>query len=182
MLDIHAPLILQGCTYFADKNVMKGSLLDNLQWYVKQSLGCPFSFMLPFQVPSNLLLWCPESVGKGENICASFPELLILCSDHGENAGEGPGDQGPEEEDLQGGEESRPEVQHGGAAEHDVQSLPEDLLRQSQDSARTGPVSLLFHSSRSHRQRGHFVSYRLVHSGSEIDLMLLTPALSLNYY
>ena len=33
MLDIHAPLILQGCTYFADKNVMKGSLLDNLQWY-----------------------------------------------------------------------------------------------------------------------------------------------------
>jgi len=32
MLDIHAPLILQGCTYFADKNVMKGSLLDNLQW------------------------------------------------------------------------------------------------------------------------------------------------------
>ena len=32
MFDIHAPLILQGCTYFADKNVMKGSLLDNLGW------------------------------------------------------------------------------------------------------------------------------------------------------
>ena len=33
MFDIHAPLILQGTTYFADKNVMKGSLLDNLGWY-----------------------------------------------------------------------------------------------------------------------------------------------------
>merc|ERR1712156_645890 len=32
MFDIHAPIILQGCTYFADKNVMKGSLIDNLQW------------------------------------------------------------------------------------------------------------------------------------------------------
>ena len=32
MFDIHAPVILQGCTYFADKNVMKGSLLDNLGW------------------------------------------------------------------------------------------------------------------------------------------------------
>ena len=32
MFDIHAPIILQGCTYFADKNVMKGSLLDNLGW------------------------------------------------------------------------------------------------------------------------------------------------------
>ena len=30
-----------------------------------------------------------------------------------------------------------------------------------------------------HRQRGHFVSYRLVHSGSEIDHLLLTPASSL---
>merc|ERR1712110_1202133 len=32
MFDIHAPIILQGCTFFADKNVMKGSLIDNLQW------------------------------------------------------------------------------------------------------------------------------------------------------
>jgi len=32
MFDIHAPLVLQGCTYFADKNVMKGSLVDNLNW------------------------------------------------------------------------------------------------------------------------------------------------------
>ena len=32
MFDIHAPLCLQGCTYFADKNVMKGSLVDNLNW------------------------------------------------------------------------------------------------------------------------------------------------------
>ena len=32
MFDISAPIILQGCTFFADKNVMKGSLIDNLQW------------------------------------------------------------------------------------------------------------------------------------------------------
>ena len=32
MVDIIAPLTLQGCTYFADKNVMKGSLVDNLNW------------------------------------------------------------------------------------------------------------------------------------------------------
>merc|ERR1719242_2580748 len=32
MVDIIAPICLQGCTYFADKNVMKGSLVDNLNW------------------------------------------------------------------------------------------------------------------------------------------------------
>ena len=32
MFDIYAPLILQGTTFFADKNVMKGSLVDNLNW------------------------------------------------------------------------------------------------------------------------------------------------------
>ena len=32
MFDVIAPLWLQGCTFFADKNVMKGSLVDNLQW------------------------------------------------------------------------------------------------------------------------------------------------------
>lgn len=32
MVDIIAPLHLVGCTYFADKNVLKSSLLDNLNW------------------------------------------------------------------------------------------------------------------------------------------------------
>ena len=32
MVDIHAPMFTKGCTYFADKNVMKGSLLDNTAW------------------------------------------------------------------------------------------------------------------------------------------------------
>jgi len=32
MCDIHAMMYLGGCTYFADKNVLKTTLLDNLQW------------------------------------------------------------------------------------------------------------------------------------------------------
>jgi len=32
MIDIHAPIVVQGTTFFADKNVMKGSLVDNLGW------------------------------------------------------------------------------------------------------------------------------------------------------
>ena len=32
MIDIHSPIVLQGTTYFADKNVMKGTLVDNLNW------------------------------------------------------------------------------------------------------------------------------------------------------
>lgn len=32
MVDIHAPMFLAGCTYFADKNVLKSTLLDNLNW------------------------------------------------------------------------------------------------------------------------------------------------------
>ena len=42
MFDIFAPMILQGTTFFADKNVMKGSLVDNLQWCKPTlSLGVP---------------------------------------------------------------------------------------------------------------------------------------------
>ena len=78
MFDIHAPLILQGCTYFADKNVMKGSLLDNLGW-------CrPTAFL---GVPR---VW--------EKIMEKMLEKAR--------------DQGVEEEDLEGGQESWPEVQH----------------------------------------------------------------------
>jgi len=32
MVDIHAPMYQAGTTYFADKNVLKSTLLDNLQW------------------------------------------------------------------------------------------------------------------------------------------------------
>jgi len=32
MIDIHAPMALAGCTYFADKNVLKSTLLDNTNW------------------------------------------------------------------------------------------------------------------------------------------------------
>merc|ERR1712127_255390 len=32
MVDIHAMICLAGCVYFADKNVLKSTLLDNLNW------------------------------------------------------------------------------------------------------------------------------------------------------
>ena len=77
-----------------------------------------------------------------------------LGEDHGEDAGEGSRDQGSEEEDLPGGQASGSEVQHGGQTEHDVQSLPEDLLLEGQDPAGTGPMLPLCYGSGSHLPRG----------------------------
>ena len=96
MFDIHAPIILQGCTYFADKNVMKGSLIDNLQWCRPTAfLGVPrvwekvkdltrycFIYLLTFcvQVMEKMLEKAREIKGLKKKISREAKKVGLKCN------------------------------------------------------------------------------------------------------
>ena len=84
MVDIHSMMTVAGCTYFADKNVLKSTLLDNLAWCKPtEFLGVPRVWE---KIQEKMLEKAKEVKGLKKTVSTKAKEVGLKHNTNGTNA------------------------------------------------------------------------------------------------